>query len=215
MAEAARVSKPTVYARYGDKRGLFAEVLRREIARWLAPLAEAAEVQLTRPSDISVEQRLVEVGREMLMFTCGPDAVAFSRMMTSQAINFPDIAKLGKEEGWMKAVSTTARFFDHLVAQGAMDLEDTGIAAEVFLDVVVGHTHRMATFGTPLEMKTAEKRMRSAIRLFWPVRSAPGRVRPRPKARFGAARPADRSVTGYPRRAANCALLEIKRYGMV
>jgi AcrR family transcriptional regulator len=166
VAEAARVSKPTVYARYGDKRGLFAEVLRREIGRWLAPLAEAAEVQLTRPSDISVEQRLIEVGREMLMFTCGPDAVAFSRMMTSQAINFPDIAKLGKEEGWLKAVSTTARFFDHLVAQGAMDVEDTGIAAEVFLDVVVGHTHRMATFGTPLEMKSAEKRMRLAIRLF-------------------------------------------------
>ena len=166
VAEAARVSKPTVYARYGDKRGLFAEVLRREIARWLAPLARAAEAQLTRASDISVEQRLVEVGREMLTFTCGPDAVAFSRMMTSQAINFPDIAKLGKEEGWMRAVATTARFFDHLVAQGAMDLEDTGIAAEVFLDVVVGHTHRMATFGMPLEMKTAEKRMRTAIRLF-------------------------------------------------
>jgi hypothetical protein len=87
-------------------------------------------------------------------------------MMTSQAINFPDIAKLGREEGWLKAVSTTARFFDHLVAQGAMDVEDTGIAAEVFLDVVVGHTHRMATFGTPMEMKFAEKRMRSAIRLF-------------------------------------------------
>ena len=166
VAEAARVSKPTVYARYGDKRGLFAEVLRREIGRWLAPLAEAAEMQLTRPSDISVEQRLNEVGREMLSFTCGPDAVAFSRMMTAQAINFPDIAKLGKEEGWLKAVSTTARFFDHLVAQGAMDVEDTGIAAEVFLDVVVGHTHRMATFGTPLEMKFAEKRMRLAIRLF-------------------------------------------------
>jgi hypothetical protein len=47
-----------------------------------------------------------------------------------------------------------------------MDLEDTGVAAEVFLDVVVGHTHRMATFGTPLEMKAADKRMRSAIRLF-------------------------------------------------
>ena len=170
------------YARYGDKRGLFAEVLRREIDRWLAPLAEAAEVQLTRSSDISVEQRLIEVGREMLSFTCGPDAVAFSRMMTSQAINFPDIAKLGKEEGWLKAVSTTARFFDHLVAQGAMDVEDTGIAAEVFLDVVVGHTHRMATFGTPLEMKSAEKRMRSAIRLFLAgALGPPSRVQSGPK----------------------------------
>ena len=166
VAEAARVSKPTVYARYGDKRGLFAAVLRREIARWLAPLSAAAETQLGSASDISVEQRLVEIGREMLTFTCGPDAVAFSRMMTSQAINFPDIAKLGKEEGWLKAVATTARFFDHLVAQGALDVDDTTIAAEVFLDVVVGHTHRMATFGTPMEFKAAEKRMRAAIKLF-------------------------------------------------
>ena len=190
VAEAARVSKPTVYSRYGDKRGLFAEVLRREIDRWLAPLSEAAEVQLTRSSDISVEQRLIEVGREMLNFTCGPDAVAFSRMMTSQAINFPDIAKLGKEEGWLKAVSTTARFFDHLVAQGAMDVEDTGIAAEVFLDVVVGHTHRMATFGTPLEMKSAEKRMRSAIRLFLAgALGPPSRVQPIPKGTVKPRRP--------------------------
>src|SRR3982750_454218 len=166
VAEAARVSKPTVYAHYGDKRGLFAAVLRREIARWLAPLSAAAETKLSSASDISVEQRLVEIGREMLTFTCGPDAVAFSRVMTSQAINFPDIAKLGKEEGWLKAVATTARFFDHLVAQGALDVDDTTIAAEVFLDVVVGHNYRLATFGTPPEMKVAEKRMRSAIRLF-------------------------------------------------
>jgi hypothetical protein len=87
-------------------------------------------------------------------------------MMTSQAINFPDIAKLGKEEGWLKAVATTARFFDPLVAQGALDVDDTTIAAEVFLDVVVGHNHRRATFGTPPEMKVAEKRMRAAIKLF-------------------------------------------------
>ena len=166
VAEAARVSKPTVYSRYGDKRGLFTAVLRREIARWLAPLSAAAETQLGSSSDISVEQRLVEIGREMLNFTCGPDAMAFSRMMTSQAINFPDIAKLGKEEGWLKAVATTARFFDHLAAQGALDVDDTTIAAEVFLDVVVGHTHRMATFGTPMELKAAEKRMRAAIKLF-------------------------------------------------
>jgi AcrR family transcriptional regulator len=183
VAEAARVSKPTVYSRYGDKRGLFAEVLRREIARWLAPLAEAAEVQLTRSSNISVEQRLTEVGREMLLFTCGPDAAAFSRMLTAQSINFPEFAKLAEEEGWLKAVSTTARFFDHLVAQGALDVEDTTIAAEVFLDLVVGHTHRMATFGTPLEMKSAEKRMRATIRLFRAgALGPPSRVQSIPKA---------------------------------
>lgn len=182
VAEAARVSKLTVYSRYGDKRGLFTAVLRREISRWLAPLASAAEMQLGTSPDISVEQRLLKVGHEMLTFTCGPDALAFSRMLTAQAINFPEIAKLGKEEGWEKALATTARFFDHLVAQGAMDVDDTVIAAEVFLDVVVGHTHRMATFGAVVELKSAEKRLRSVIRLFLAgAMGPPGRIQNTPK----------------------------------
>jgi TetR/AcrR family transcriptional regulator, mexJK operon transcriptional repressor len=167
LAEAARVSKPTVYAQYGDKRGLFAAVLRREIARWLAPLAEAAtEMQLDHPSDQSVEQRLIDLGRQLLLLNCSSDSIAFSRILTAQAINFPEIAKLAVDEGWSKAVSTTAEFFDHLAASGALDLEDTTIAAETFLNMVVGHTHRMATFGIPFDAKTAEKRMEVSIRLF-------------------------------------------------
>ncbi|MFB9264540.1 TetR/AcrR family transcriptional regulator [Bradyrhizobium erythrophlei] len=166
VAEAARVSKPTVYAQYGDKRGLFAAVLRLEIARWLAPLAAATEMQVDCPSDGSIEQRLVDLGRQLLSISCGTDAVAFGRILTAQAINFPEIAKLAEEEGWSKAVSTTARLFDQLVAAGALDVEDTTIAAEAFLNMVVGHTHRIATFGIPVDMKAAEKRMKLAIRLF-------------------------------------------------
>lgn len=45
VAEAAGVSKPTVYAHYHDKRDLFAAVLRSRIRRWLAPLSAAAEAQ--------------------------------------------------------------------------------------------------------------------------------------------------------------------------
>ncbi len=37
IAEAAGMSKPTVYARYRDKRGLFEAVLRERIAQWIAP----------------------------------------------------------------------------------------------------------------------------------------------------------------------------------
>src|SRR5437016_12905943 len=47
VAEAAGVSKPTVYARYHDKRDLFAAVLRGRIQDWLAPLSMEAEAQAT------------------------------------------------------------------------------------------------------------------------------------------------------------------------
>jgi len=184
VAEAARVSKPTVYAQYGDKRGLFAAVLRREIARWLAPLAAAAaEMHVNDASDGSVEQRLTSLGRQSLQLNCGDDAIAFSRILTAQAINFPEVAKLAVDEGWSKAVSTTAVFFDHLVESGALELEDTTIAAETFLNMVVGHTHRMATFGIPMDLETAERRMEVSIRLFLAgALGPPGRAPILPKA---------------------------------
>lgn len=171
VAEAARVSKPTVYGQYGDKRGLFTAVLRREIARWLAPLAAAAaEMQIDGGCDGSsagsAEEWLIDLGRQLLVLNCSADSIAFSRILTAQAINFPEVAKLAVDEGWSKAVSTTADFFQHLVDKGALDLEDTAIAAETFLNMVVGHTHRMATFGIPIDMKAAETRMEVSIRLF-------------------------------------------------
>ena len=45
VAEAAGISKPTVYARYRDKRDLFAAVLLGRIRDWLAPLSAAAEAR--------------------------------------------------------------------------------------------------------------------------------------------------------------------------
>jgi len=190
VAEAARVSKPTVYAQYGDKRGLFTAVLRREIARWLAPLAAAAsEMPVDSAPNCSVEERLIELGRQLLTLNCTADSIAFSRILTAQAINFPEVARLAVDEGWSKAVSTTAEFFDHLVACGALDLEDSTIAAETFLNMVVGHTHRMATFGIPIDMQTAETRMEVSIRLFLAgAAGPPDRLRNQAKSRRRPAR---------------------------
>src|SRR5258708_39045543 len=47
VAEATRVSKPTVYARYHDKRDLFAAGLPGRIRGWLAPPSAAAEGHAT------------------------------------------------------------------------------------------------------------------------------------------------------------------------
>src|SRR3981189_3897402 len=49
VAETAGISKPTVYARYRDKRDLFTAVLRATIQRWLAPLSAAAGAPKANP----------------------------------------------------------------------------------------------------------------------------------------------------------------------
>src|ERR1700731_2776838 len=52
VAETAGVSKPTVYARYHDKRDLFTAVLRATIQGWLAPLSAAAEAAKVHPKNV-------------------------------------------------------------------------------------------------------------------------------------------------------------------
>src|SRR5437879_13915960 len=74
VAEAAGVSKPTVYARYHDKRDLFAAVLRGRIRLWLAPLSAAAEAQATEASPKSIKTTLHELSRHMLAYTLAPEA---------------------------------------------------------------------------------------------------------------------------------------------
>src|SRR5258707_6897101 len=66
VAEAAGVSKPTVYARYRDKRDLFAAVLRGRIRDWLAPLSVAAQAQATDSNPKNIETTMHELNRPML-----------------------------------------------------------------------------------------------------------------------------------------------------
>lgn len=165
VAEAARVSKPTVYARYRDKRGLFEAVLRGEISRWLAPLAAAAESEFRCPSNAPVEQLLVDLGRQLHAVCIEPNTGAVGRIVAAQATNFPDLARLAEEEGWSKAVATMARVFDRLVAEGILEIPDTTAAADMFLNIVAGHTFRLAIHGIPIDLKAHEKRLRSAVKL--------------------------------------------------
>src|SRR5260370_21158855 len=89
VAEAAGVSKPTVYARYRDKRDLFAAVLRGRIRDWLAPLSAAAEAQATETNPKNIETTLHELSRHMLDQASMPECAKLPK----QNCHAPDAAQ--------------------------------------------------------------------------------------------------------------------------
>jgi TetR/AcrR family transcriptional regulator, mexJK operon transcriptional repressor len=163
VADAARVSKPTVYAQYGDKRGLFKAVLKREIDRWLAPLAMAVEIQLGTGSKSSPGRQLFELGKQMIAFSTRPHAGATGRILASQATNFPELAELAHREGWLRAVANLARLFERFNDEGLMKV-DPAVVAEVYLNVVIGRTSRLSMYGQPIDLEQEEKRLRSSLK---------------------------------------------------
>jgi TetR/AcrR family transcriptional regulator, mexJK operon transcriptional repressor len=166
VAEAAGVSKPTVYARYRDKRDLFAAVLRGRIRKWLAPVSAAAEAQATETNPKSIKTILHELSRHMVAYTMAPEAGALQRILSAQAVHFPELAKLANEEGWLRAVRGVSSILRQSAARGQIKVEDPELAADMFLNLVLGHCKRLAVYGIAADPKTEERHRKAAVDFF-------------------------------------------------
>lgn len=165
VAEMAGVSKPTLYARYRDKRELFGAVLRDMVQDSLAPISTVAEQQAAMPH-ADIEATLHQVSKEMLSNAALPECAALNRIVAAQALKFPDLARLAHEEGWSRAVQAIAALLRQFARSGQIDIRDPELAAGLFLDLVVGHVWRTAVYGLPGDPKLVERLRKAAVKLF-------------------------------------------------
>ncbi|WP_457106673.1 TetR/AcrR family transcriptional regulator [Methylobacterium sp. P5_C11] len=178
VAEAAGMSKPTVYARYRDKRALFEAVLRERIAAWLAPLAAAAEAQAaeagtqagtqagTDAGTDDVEAALHDLSRTLLAHGQSPGAAMLKRNLVAQALQFPELARLAHEEGWLRGVRAVAQMLDAFARRGRIAVTDPEIAADLFLSLVLGRSSQATLYGIATDPEAQERRRQAAVRLF-------------------------------------------------
>jgi TetR/AcrR family transcriptional regulator, mexJK operon transcriptional repressor len=166
VAEAAGVSKPTVYARYHDKRDLFVAVLRGRIRKWLAPLSAAAEAQAIEGSPRSIRTTLHELSRHLVSYTLAPEAGTLQRILSAQAVQFPELAKLANEEGWLRMVRGVASILRQSAVRGQIKVDDPELAADMFLNLVLGHSKRLALYGIATDPETAERHRKAAVDFF-------------------------------------------------
>ncbi len=166
VAEAAGVSKPTVYNRYQDKRDLFAAVLRSRIKHWLAPLSAAAESHVGATGVLSIDETLHLLSREILTHSITPDTAMLQRVVAAQAVHFPELAKLAHEEGWLRAVRAVAALLHYFAKKGQINVDNPEVAADLFLNLVLGHSRRLALFGITVDPAIEELHRRKAVELF-------------------------------------------------
>jgi TetR/AcrR family transcriptional regulator, mexJK operon transcriptional repressor len=166
VAETAGISKPTVYARYRDKRDLFAAVLRGRIQRWLAPVSAAAEAEATETSPKNIKVTLHELSRHMVAYSLAPEAGALQRIISAQAVQFPELAKLANEEGWLRAVRGVSSILCQSAARGHIKVDDPELAAEMFLNLVLGHGKRLTLYGIATDPKTEERHRKASVEFF-------------------------------------------------
>jgi AcrR family transcriptional regulator len=167
VAEAASMSKRTVYARYKDKGELFSAVLRDLIERWLVPITRF------QSSDAELEPMLLEIARHLLTSALAPQAVSLHRIIIGEAERRPEFGRLAHSEGRQAGIRAIAAALKR--HRGQLRSNDLEQAAEQFMSLVIDSSLRLATLGIQPRESNIEDRIRAAVDLF-----LNGARRPRP-----------------------------------
>ena len=156
VASRASASKETLYAWFGDKRGLFEAVIQRN--------AEAVQAVLARhlEGDAPTEAVLVEFGRALLDLLLGDRAVAINRAAISEARADPRLAQILASTGRDATLPSFIRFLELRRERGALRLETPSEAAEDYLGLLLGDTQVRRLLGLVAAPEKAEIEARAA-----------------------------------------------------
>jgi AcrR family transcriptional regulator len=156
IAEAARAGKPTIYARFGDKRALFTEVVTRDI------LSRITEFKTEVPSGVTIEERFTRAAVTLLHWGLDSDRIELMRLAVAEARRFPDLA--AKVSRTARGLSTElgVRLLGELTQSGelrslpAFAPERLATTARFFLDLVAVPMLLRALFEVNLKTLDAE-----------------------------------------------------------
>lgn len=132
VAERARVSKGTVYARFPGKEALFKRVIEHTLQNWSA---QAGQFDSLMPEDIAGRLRF-HADTLKRMF-CSQDVQRFTRLMDQTASEFPDLASFWIAIGVHDYRDLIARDLAEAAGPGSGDRDWTFIA-EMFLHALSG-----------------------------------------------------------------------------
>ena len=149
IARQAHVAKRTIYARWDGKAALFLAVVRRLIDNWLAAVG-------TWPEDGDLTSALREAARSILTVALTPEAVALYRLIIAEGRRFPELYAIMRQAGADEGARRIATLLLRGVQEGHVRALPVGVAAEQFMQLILGVPQRRALAGgdpmTPAEI---------------------------------------------------------------
>ena len=136
IAEVARSGKPTIYARFRDKRALFTAVVTRDI------LSRITEFKADVPAGATIEERLTSAASTLLHWGLSRDRIALMRLAIAEARRFPDLASTVGRQARELSTELGVRLLGELTKSGelrsmpAFAPEQLTTTARLFLDLV-------------------------------------------------------------------------------
>src|SRR5215475_11557418 len=119
IAALARSGKPTIYARFPDKRALFTAVMTREILARLEQFHFEGDV----PAEGSIEERLTGAGLGVLRWILDSYRVELMRLAIAEVQRFPDLASSVSRSARELSTEVAARFLREIAQSDELGTE--------------------------------------------------------------------------------------------
>lgn len=132
IAEAAGVSKPTVYSHFSGKAQLFAAVMSDLCERLVGgcPLGD----RWSGPP----EQVLTVIGRWIATLFTAPEAIALYRVVVAESQRVPELGRVFMEQGPKRINTALSAYLEEESGTGRLDVADPPVAAAQFMEMVSG-----------------------------------------------------------------------------
>jgi TetR/AcrR family transcriptional repressor of mexJK operon len=160
IAQAAGITKRTLYARYPDKRAVFVDVIpwafSRSVERDSSPHVD----------DDDLTAALLSIGRGAVKRALDPDTLRLHRIVMNESGRFPEFAVSAETLGWSRRQRQVMDLLRHHQAAGTIQVDDIELAAEHFLAMVEVLPARLADFGVFRSRKQQDRHLKHAVNLF-------------------------------------------------
>jgi TetR/AcrR family transcriptional regulator, mexJK operon transcriptional repressor len=129
IAQAASVSKQTVYKHFADKKRLFSEIVTSLVDEVSDPVHELV-TSIKDSGDIDTDLR--DLARRQLAMVMQPRLMRLRRLVIAEAGQFPELGRTFHERGPGRTIEALATAFKRLAERGALQLDDVQLAAAQF-----------------------------------------------------------------------------------
>jgi TetR/AcrR family transcriptional repressor of mexJK operon len=135
IAQAAPVSKATLYNHFDSKSALLAAVITDLCASLLQTMSQA-----TIDSD-DVASNLAQIATSAVDLIYAEDSLAIYRLIISESPDFPELGQLFYQSGPQPVLAQLEDYFRRLNAEGRCNIDDPVFAADVFFSMLKGDLH--------------------------------------------------------------------------
>ncbi len=152
IAEAAPVSKPTLYSHFKDKSDLFAAVVSGRCCSMVHTLYEH-----TTSEDEDIETSLRAIANSFFDLIYAPDSLSLYRIIISELKQFPFLGETLYNQSAVKILSLLSDYLVNQTEKGRLQIEDPEMAARLFFSMLKGDYHMQYLLGLRSETSPEER----------------------------------------------------------